>query len=614
MPAISPLRCALTGAVLMSLVASAAAVDPDDWPQWRGPQREGIGASVGLLQSWPEGGPKVKWKVDTVGVGYSSLAIADGRVFTQGDLNGVEHVIALSAEDGRVIWQVQPGQLGEQLDAAVAEKIKQFDKDGNGSLNVVEAVAAYGWNFAKYDLGGAPEQKDQLAHSRADTIVKAFDKDDDGKLDADEAQQVRGLEMLRVDRDDKEADVAAIASARTDKALQLDKNQDGKLDRQEVRNSWLQREFNRIDSRDPANDNKMDELLTDEELREYFTRIQGGRDGLITTNELQEHFAKQYPDGDGELTANEIRAIDGGYRNGMGDGPRGTPTVDGARLYVEGGNGHVSCLNVADGATIWQVSLRDDFGGGRPGWGYSESPLIVDDLVIVTPGGNGGTLAALDKNTGEVIWRTAGVTQAAHYSSPVVATIHGVKQIVQFARESVFGVDIKDGSPLWSYGGAANGTANCATPIVRGNFVFSSSSYGTGGGLCEVRREGDQWSATEIYFDKRMANHHGGIVRIDDYIYGFGSGGLICMNLATGEQAWANRSVGKGSLVASDGLLFLLSENHELALAEASPGEYRELGRVKLENHGRPSWAHPAIAKGVLYVRDQESLTAYEVK
>ncbi len=195
-----------------------------------------------------------------------------------------------------------------------------------------------------------------------------------------------------------------------------------------------------------------------------------------------------------------------------------------------------------------------------------------------------------------------------------MADILGIRQVVQFARENVFGVSLADGKLLWKYGAANNGTANCATPIVFGNHVFASSSYGTGGGLAKITESGGQLAATEVYFEKKMANHHGGIVKVGDYMYGFGSGGLICMNFLTGEIAWQDRSVGKGSLLVADGMLYLLSEGHEVALAQASPKAYVETGRFRIPSHGYPSWAHPAVADGRLYIRDQGSLTAYDVR
>jgi outer membrane protein assembly factor BamB len=258
--------------------------------------------------------------------------------------------------------------------------------------------------------------------------------------------------------------------------------------------------------------------------------------------------------------------------------------------------------------------LEKDFGGGRPGWGYSESPLVEKNLLIVTPGGKGGTLLALDKQTGNPVWQSKGITEGAHYSSPVAAEIGGVRQIVQFASRNLFGVSADGGKFLWSYSGANNGTANCSTPIVADDCVFAASSYGKGGGLARITADGDKQSAEEVYFENRMQNHHGGMVKLGSHLYGFGEGSLICLEYATGKIAWQNRSVSKGSLVSADGMLCLLGENHEVALAEANSEKYVEHGRFKLPGHGRPSWAHPVVIGGRLYIRDQQSLTCYDVR
>jgi outer membrane protein assembly factor BamB len=371
--------------------------------------------------------------------------------------------------------------------------------------------------------------------------------------------------------------------------------------------------FDRADQRDPAT-NKGDAKLSAQELEAYYAKSEAGKDGVLTPDELAAFYAQQKPRGDGVLSKAELRGAFGGYRDGTGDGPRGTPTVDGDRVYAESALGDLSCLEAATGKTVWHVHLAGDLGGGRPGWGYSESPLVLGEFLIVTPGGRRGTLAALDRKTGEVRWRSTGVTEGAQYSSPVVAEIGGVRQIVQFANKTCFGVTADGGRLLWQYGGANNGTANCTTPLVHDGHVFASSAYGTGGGLAKVTADGERQKAEQVYFEKKMANHHGGIVKVGDFMYGFGDGGLICMNFLTGEIKWRARSVGKGSLTAADGMLYLLGEGHEVALAEATPDEYRERGRFKIPTRGRPSWAHPVVAGGRLYLRDQAFLTAYELK
>ncbi|QDU92700.1 outer membrane protein assembly factor BamB family protein [Lignipirellula cremea] len=602
------------GLMLCASMASGQ-IPGGDWSQWRGPQRDGVNhQEKNLLRAWPEGGPEVVWKVDNVGVGYSSIAIQDGRIFTQGDLNGIEHIIALSVKDGSLLWAVQPEPVRQQLEEKVAKELAATDKNQDGQIDEAEALARFGTEFNKYDqpTAGDAEAHEKLARQRAQTLLAALDANGDGQIDGAEGAGFRD-EFSRIDSEDKSADADALAAQRTAALMkELDTDGDGSLSKEEINKSPLGRTIGRADQRDPAT-NKADNVVTAAELTEYLAQREKGRDGFISQDELAAYHLQRNPGGDGLLSKEELTGYFGGYRNGQGDGPRGTPTVEGDRVYVEGGNGDLTCLEAATGKTIWHVNMSTDLGGGRPGWGYSESPLLLNDLVIVTPGGKQGTLAALNKMTGEVVWRSEGVTDGAHYASAVRATIGGVDQIVQITRTSAFGVTLDGKGPLWQYDGANNGTANACTPIVADDSVFTSSAYGTGGGLAKITTTAAGQSAEEEYFEKKMAVHHGGIVKIDDFLYGFGNNGLICMNFHTGDIAWHARSVSKGSLTAADGLLFLLGENHQVALAEASSGEYRELGSFKIESHGRPSWAHPVVAGGILYLRDQNSLTAYKV-
>ena len=604
--------------VLLAIAATGTATaqvpsEPGDWPQWRGPNRDGISLETGLLKDWPEDGPPVAWHVDTVGVSYSSIAVSGGRIFTQGDLDGVEHTICLSAKDGSVLWAVQPQPVVSLLEERVATEFKNADRDGNGTIDESEAWQRFGSQFNSYDRAAEGDAA-TIAAQRAKQLFAVLDKNSDGQLTFDEAGEILRDEFSRFDSESRDADAAKLAASRTAALFAaIDKDQDGKISREESRRSELDRPFGQADQRDPAT-NRGDDLLTKEEVEAYLTTRQPGRDGQLTVIELEERMARDFSGKDGILTREELRAFFGGYRNGMGDGPRGTPTVDGSRVYVEGGNGDVTCLAADSGSTIWHVSLTNDLGGGRPGWGYSESPLIEGDLVIVTPGGQKGTVAALNKLTGEVVWRSGDVTEAAHYSSPVAADIGGVRQIVQFARESAFGVDVRSGEFLWKYPSAANGTANAFTPIVFDDHVFVSSAYGTGTGVAKILTSGGKQTVEEAYFLKKLQSHHGGAVRIGDYVYSNGGGTLLCVNFRTGEIAWEARSVGKGSLIAADGMLYVFSENHQVALAEANPEEYIERGRFRVEGHGRPSWAHPVVAGGRLYLRDQGSLTAYNLK
>lgn len=602
--------------LLIAFVGVAIAVSStavaDDWPQWRGPNRDAVSQETGLLKKWPQGGPKVAWKVENAGVGYSSVAVKDGRVITQGDIDGIEHVIAFREKDGKLLWAAQPEPVAKALDDQVASQFARFDKNKDGQLDAVEAINAIGSNADRVDTPTKGADAQAVAAERATRMFAAFDKDADGFLTSEEFPRGLLREFGRIDTAEKNADEKAIAKSRVQNWLKsADKDGDQKISQKEARGTSLRFLFRRIDQRKPG-ERRGDGLLTAAEMEQYLLRREPGRDGRISKAELQDFYQKRFPGRDGALTKADLRRYYGGYRNGQGDGPRGTPTIDGDKVYAEGGNGDVTCFDAATGKTVWHVNLPRDFGGGRPGWGYCESPLIIGDLVVVTPGGRKGTVVALNKNNGAPAWQSVGVTQPAHYSSAVYVEIAGVKQIVQFARNSVFGMTPDGGKLLWSYSGANNGTANVATPIVADNRVLVSSGYGTGSGQVHVTGANPQ-SAKEVYFQKRLANHHGGLVKVGDYVYGFGNG-LMCIEFKTGEIKWQARSVRKGSLVCADGMLYCLGERHEVALVEANPQKYVEKGRFRIENLGRPSWAHPVVANGRLYIRNLGRLTAYDIK
>lgn len=316
-----------------------------------------------------------------------------------------------------------------------------------------------------------------------------------------------------------------------------------------------------------------------------------------------------------ELWAQKIAGTVGGV--GYGEGPRCTPTVDGERVYALGVDGDLACLEVAGGKVVWQKSLRKDFGGGRPGWGFCESPLIDGDKLICSPGGK-NTIVALNKNTGETLWKAAVPgAEGAQYASAIAVEIGGQRQYVQFLQKGIVSVGASDGAFLWRYDAPANGTANAATPVFGGDgLVFAASNYGNGGGLVNVTRSGDKFEAKQEYFDRKMANHHGGMVLIDGYLYGEGNGRLRCIEFKTGKQMWDEGRPGKGSIVYADGHLCYRNEGGKgtLYLIEANPKEYVEKGRFdQPERSGKNAWAHPVIANGKLYVQDQDVLFCYDI-
>ena len=398
-------------AALLTLGEPVSNQSAGEWPQWRGPQRDGISTARGLLKAWPQGGPPLAWRAQGAGEGYSSFSVADGMLYTLGARQGDEYAMAFSAADGKKVWEQRLGRR---------------------------------------------------------------------------------------------------------------------------------------------------------------------------------------------------------FSNDRGDGPRGTPTIDGDRIYAYGASGDIAALDRATGKPIWRVNVLQQFGGSNIQWGLSESPLVMSDRILVNAGGPGASLVALRKTDGSVLWKTE--SDAAGYSSAVLQRVGNIEQAIFFTAQRAIGVNTADGRVLWSYDRVANRVANIATPVVAGNRVFLSSDYGTGAALLEMTPAKGGIDAREVYFTKEMRNHHASAVLIRDHLYGFSSAILTAMKLDTGEVAWRDRSVGKGSVIFADERLYLFSEGGVVGLAEANPAGYREHGRFELKTGNLPTWSHPVVAEGKLFLRDQDTIYAYDVR
>jgi outer membrane protein assembly factor BamB len=314
-------------------------------------------------------------------------------------------------------------------------------------------------------------------------------------------------------------------------------------------------------------------------------------------------------------------------------GPRSTPTVDGDHVYVLGTEGDLFCLDAATGKKVWSRNLPKDFGGtmmkaqGTYEWKFSESPLIDGKQIIVTPGAQDAALVALKKKNGKEIWRTAipdlGERGAygAGYSSVVVSEAGGIRQYVQLLGRGVIGVEAKTGRFLWEYDAVANDVANIPTPLIDGDFVFASSGYGTGSALIKLAPTVDGLAAEQVYFldAETMQNHHGGMILHDGYVYsgtGHNKGFPLSVKLADGTVAWGKiRNEGQGSAAVSyaDGRLYFRYQDGLMVLIEATPEGYHEQGSFMIPDVTQPSWAHPVIADGKLYLREQDTLFCYDI-
>ena len=196
----------------------------------------------------------------------------------------------------------------------------------------------------------------------------------------------------------------------------------------------------------------------------------------------------------------------------------------------------------------------------------------------------------------------------------IAADVGGVRTYMTFTASAGVGVRASDGKLMFRYGNAANRIANIATPVFSNNKVFFTSAYGTGGGLLDLTAQDGEVKAKQVYFTREMRNHHGGVVLVEGYLYGFSDAILTCLDFATGKVMWRDRSVGKGSVTYADGHLYIQSENNIVGLAEATSAGYREKGRFEIPDKGLPSWAHPVISDGRLYVRNQDTLLVYDIK
>lgn len=299
-------------------------------------------------------------------------------------------------------------------------------------------------------------------------------------------------------------------------------------------------------------------------------------------------------------------------------GPRAAPTVDGELLFAIDQSGELVCLKATDGTEIWRKNLVKDFGGQQPNWGYTESPLVDGDKVIATPGGSKGAVVALNKKTGALVWQSAEFTDPAHYSSLVLAEIGGVKQYVGLTPQSVMGIAAADGKLLWRAPRKGQ-TAVIPTPVVAEDSVYVTSGYGVGCNLIKISSEGGKFSAQQVYANKVMVNHHGGVIKLGDFVYGYSDGkGWTCQNFKTGEAKWQDKEkLGKGCLLCADGHFYLRQEDGKgpVALIEATPEGFKEHGRFdQPQRSSANSWPHPVIANGKLYLRDQDVLLCYDVK
>ena len=348
--------------------------------------------------------------------------------------------------------------------------------------------------------------------------------------------------------------------------------------------------------------------------------VVGDRLYLLSNQGLDNEFVQALEARDGKrIWSQTIGKVGNPNQQPSYPAARSTPTVDGEWVFAFGSDGDLACLERATGKVRWQKNVRADYGG-QPGiWAYSESPLVDGEAVVCTPGGSNATLVALNKHTGELIWKCAipGGEQAA-YTSALAIVVGGVRQYIQMLQKGLVGVEAKTGKLLWRYDRTAKGSpAVIPTPVADGDFIYSAGARNGGGGA-RLKANGGIFEAEQVYFSPKLPTSIGGAVKAGDYLYGTSAGALLCLEFKTGTGKWDDRSIGAASLCYADGRLYLHGENGEVALVEATPEAYREKGRFKPANPpdrgNSKAWAYPVIAGGRLYLRDMGALWCYDIK
>src|SRR5258706_3652589 len=348
--------------------------------------------------------------------------------------------------------------------------------------------------------------------------------------------------------------------------------------------------------------------------------VVGDRFYLLSNEGLQNEFVAAFGVQDGKrLWTARLGNVGNPKQNPSFPAARSTPTVEGEFLYALGSDGDLACVAMGTAKIRWTQNLRTDFGGKPGEWAYSESPLIDGDTLVCTPGGSEATIVALNKKSGDVLWKCAlPEGDRAAFASPILVEAAGVKQYGQLLEKGLVGVEAKSGKFLWRYGKPVSRYgANIPTPLASDGIIYVGSA-GTGGGAVKLKPKDGGVEPEQLYFESKLPTAIGGTVRVGNFLYGTTAQALLCIEFATGKVKWEERAIGAASICYADGNLYLHGENGSVALVEASPDAYHEKGRFtppEPPTRGEAkAWAYPVVANGRLYIRDLGSLWCYDIK
>ena len=302
-------------------------------------------------------------------------------------------------------------------------------------------------------------------------------------------------------------------------------------------------------------------------------------------------------------------------------GSRGTPTIDAKRLYHENALGDVVCLNSKTGKRIWGTNILERFDSENTSWGLAESLLVDGKRLICCPGGPKAAVVALNKMDGKTIWTSPSADgELIGYASPMLIEQDGLRIILTMTQKSLIGIDADTGDSLLSHPNPTKYDVNATNPLYHDGHIFISSGYGTTGStLLKLQVKGKQATVSKVWNSRELDNQHGGVILWDGYLYGaahkFNNGKWICLDWESGEMKYADRGVGKGSATLADGMLYTLSEKRTVGLVEPAPDKHRLISEFKIPSDGKgPTWAHPVVCGGRLYIRHDDFLYAFDVR
>jgi outer membrane protein assembly factor BamB len=338
--------------------------------------------------------------------------------------------------------------------------------------------------------------------------------------------------------------------------------------------------------------------------------IARGRAFTIEQRGLEEVIAA-YDVGTGrELWTTRWKALFQEYMGG--DGPRATPTWADGRIYAVGALGELRAVDEATGRTHWRTNILEDHGATNLAWGMAGSPLIVDNAVVVFPGGrNGASIAAYDKNSGARLWAAQNDLQS--YSSPMLVTLAGVRQILVFSASRLIGLRPDRGELLWEFPWKTQFDVHASQPLVLGdNRLFLSSGYGTGAAVIELWQAAGRFSVREVWRNIRMKNQFSSSLLHEGFIYGLDESILACVDAATGDLKWKGGRYGYGQTMLASGHIIVLTEDGDMALVRATPARHEEIVRFPVLE-GK-TWNHPAMSDGILLVRNLAEMAAFDLR